>query len=156
MGAAISRRDFLNGISVAIGASLMPPSAGAKDLNAQDLAGYYPPELTGMRGSHAGSFEAAHAAIAGKRWQADDTGEQYDLIVVGAGISGLSAAFYYQQAMGKTARILLLDNHDDFGGHAKRNEFEIDGRLMIGYGGTMFISAPGDYPEVAKELIRDL
>ncbi len=74
MGVEISRRDFLNGITVAIGASLLPPSAGAKDVNAQDLSGYYPPELTGMRGSHAGFFEAAHAAIGGKRWQADDTG----------------------------------------------------------------------------------
>ena len=156
MNAEISRRDFLNGMSVAIGASLLAASAGAKDLSAQNMSGYYPPELTGMRGSHAGSFEAAHAAIGGKRWQADDTGEQYDLIVVGAGISGLSAAYFYRQAMGKTASILLLDNHDDFGGHAKRNEFEIDGRLMIGYGGTMFISAPGGYPEVAKKLIRDL
>ncbi len=156
MDAEISRRDFLNGMSVAIGASLLPPSAVAKDLSAQNMAGYYPPELTGMRGSHAGSFETAHAAIGGKLWQADDTGERYDLIVVGAGISGLSAAYFYQKAMGKSAKILLLDNHDDFGGHAKRNEFEIDGRLMIGYGGTMFISAPGGYPEVAKQLLRDL
>ncbi len=156
MASDISRRDFLNGMSVAIGASLMPVSSNATAAGAQDVLGYYPPKLTGMRGSHAGSFEAAHAAIGGKRWSADDTGEQYDLIVVGAGISGLSAAYFYQKAMGKSASILVLDNHDDFGGHAKRNEFEIDGRLMIGYGGTMFISAPGGYPEVAKELIRDI
>ena len=156
MGAKISRRDFLNGVSIAVGASLLPSSSGATKIGVQDAPGYYPPELTGMRGSHAGSFEAAHAAIGGKRWSADDTGEQYDLIVVGAGISGLSAAYYYQQAIGKSARILVLDNHDDFGGHAKRNEFEIDGRLMIGYGGTMSLEEPGGYPAVAKQLIRDL
>ncbi len=152
----ISRRDFLNGMSVALGASLLPLSANAATTGAQDALGYYPPELTGMRGSHAGSFEVAHAAVNGQRWSADDTGEQYDLIVVGAGISGLSAAYFYQKVMGMSARILVLDNHDDFGGHAKRNEFEIDGRLMIGYGGTMSLESPGGYPEVDKELIRDL
>ena len=156
MGADISRRDFLNGISIAIGASFLPSPGSATAHAAQDVSGYYPPGLTGMRGSHVGSFETAHAAIGGKRWRADDTGEQYDLIVVGAGISGLSAAYFYQKAVGKSAKILILDNHDDFGGHAKRNEFEIDGRLMIGYGGTMSLEKPGGYPKIAKELIRDL
>jgi spermidine dehydrogenase len=109
-----------------------------------------------MRGSHRGSFEAAHMAHDGKTWDGEDTGEQYDLVVVGGGISGLSAAYFFRQAMGDKARILIFDNHDDFGGHAKRNEFEIDGRLMIGYGGTMLLEAPGSYPDVAKKLIREL
>jgi spermidine dehydrogenase len=52
--------------------------------------------------------------------QVEDTGEKYDLVVVGGGISGLSAAWFYRKAMGKNAKILVLDNHDDFGGHAKR------------------------------------
>ena len=156
MNADISRRDFLNGVSVAIGASLLPSSAVAQDVGAQDLAGYYPPELSGMRGSHPGSFTVAHMARDGVTWEAEDTSEEFDLVIVGAGISGLSAAYFYRQAMGNDARILLLDNHDDFGGHAKRNEFEIDGRLMIGYGGTMLIEAPGTYPDVAKRLIREL
>ncbi len=56
----ISRRDFLNGVSIAIGASLLPGTASALDVGAQDIPGYYPPELTGMRGSHPGSFEIAH------------------------------------------------------------------------------------------------
>jgi spermidine dehydrogenase len=51
---------------------------------------------------------------------------------------------------------LILDNHDDFGGHAKRNEFQIGARRIIGYGGTMLLEAPGSYPDVAKILIRDL
>ena len=92
----------------------------------------------------------------GATWEGEDTGEEYDLVIVGAGISGLSAAYFYRQSMGNDARILLLDNHDDFGGHAKRNEFEIDGRLMIGYGGTMFLESPGGYPDVAKRLISEL
>ena len=156
MGSDITRRDFLNGASVIIGTSFLPSSGVAASPGAQDGPGYYPPELSGMRGSHVGSFETAHEAVSGKKWRAHDSGEQYDLIVIGAGISGLSAAYFYQKAMGRNARILVLDNHDDFGGHAKRNEFEIDGRLMIGYGGTMSLEAPAGYPEVAKELIRDL
>jgi len=156
MYADISRRDFLNGVSVAIGASLLPPSSIAKDIGQQDLAGYYPPQLSGMRGSHAGSFEVAHGLRDGASWDGDDIGEEYDLVVVGGGISGLSAAYFYRQEMGDAARILILDNHDDFGGHAKRNEFEIDGRLLIGYGGTMLLEEPGGYPEVAKRLIREL
>ena len=128
MHAEISRRDFLNGVSVAVGASLRPDTAAAKaaeDVGAQDVPGYYPPELTGMRGSHPGSFEAAHMARDGKKFAGDDTGERYDLVVVGGGISGLSAAHFYRKSYGDNARILILDNHDDFGGHAKRNEFQI-------------------------------
>ena len=51
-------------------------------------------------------------------------GEEFDLVVVGGGISGLAAAYFYRQAR-PNARILILDNHDDFGGHAKRNEFHV-------------------------------
>ncbi len=156
MNADITRRDFLSGVSVAIGASLMPNGSRAQDIGAQDLPGYYPPDLTGMRGSHTGSFEAAHMLLDGRSWDAEDTGEEYDLVVVGGGISGLSAAYFYRQAIGDKSRILILDNHDDFGGHAKRNEFVIDDRLMIGYGGTMLLESPGGYPDVAKKLIRDL
>jgi spermidine dehydrogenase len=156
MHADITRRDFLNGVSVAIGATLLPSPAVAQDVGAQDLAGYYPPELSGMRGSHPGSFTVAHMARDGITWEGEDTGEEFDLVIVGAGISGLSAAYFYRQAMGNNARILLLDNHDDFGGHAKRNEFEIEGRLMIGYGGTMLLEAPDSYPPAAKRLIREL
>src|SRR5262249_38663398 len=55
------------------------------------------------------------------------------------------------------ARILVLDNHDDFGGHAKRNEFMVDGRLLIGYGGSQSIDSPQTkWGETAKGLLRDL
>ncbi len=152
----ITRRDFLSGVSVAIGASILPAASSAQDIGAQDLPGYYPPELTGMRGSHPGSFETAHLARDGASFDGEDTGEHYDLVVVGGGISGLSAAHFYQQSMGDNARILILDNHDDFGGHAKRNEFQINDRQLICYGGTNWIEAPSGYPDVAKKLIRDL
>ncbi len=146
MDRAISRRDFLNGVSVAIGASLLPACTKTGEPMVEGLATYYPPAETGMRGSHAGSFEVAHATVQGKDWVAGKTDEHYDLIVVGAGISGLSAAYIYRRDVNPNARILILDNHDDFGGHAKRNEFTLDGRMFIGYGGTMFIEAPPPTP----------
>ena len=156
MDSKISRRDFLNGVSVAIGASLLPACTKSGEPVPNVPFAYYPPAETGMRGSHPGSFEVAHAAVQGERWSAESTGEHYDLVVVGAGISGLSAAYIYRRDVDPNARILILDNHDDFGGHAKRNEFTLDGRTMIGYGGTMLIESPGTYPEVAKQVFREL
>ncbi len=152
----ISRRDFLNGVSVAIGSTLFSNSPSSWANHPHDALAHYPPSLTGMRGSHRGSFEVAHALREGYRWEASNTGETYDLVVVGAGISGLSAAHYYRESAGSKARILILDNHDDFGGHAKRNEFEVDGRHLIGYGGTQSIEGPGGYPKIAADLIKQL
>jgi len=112
-----------------------------------------------MRGSHDGSWEVAHAMRDGKAWTAmasNTDAEYYDLIVVGAGISGLAAAYFYRQQAGAKARILILDNHDDFGGHAKRNEFQSGGRMLLGYGGTQSIAGPNLYSAEAKGLFRDL
>ena len=159
----ISRRDFLNGIAlgVAAGSALSPLEAIARSLTAEgkNLAGSYPPALTGMRGNHPGSFEVAHALTwAGTKWPSPErqTDRTYDLVVVGGGISGLSAAFLYRQQAGRDVRILVLDNHDDFGGHAKRNEFEVDGRTLIGYGGSQSVDTPGHYSAQAKKLLQDI
>ena len=163
----ITRRDFLNGASIAIGGSALGSSriagTSTKAVTARPSGGaptqpgeYYPPRLTGMRGSHEGSYEVAHEMRYGKTWgNAEDTGERYDLIVVGGGLSGLSAAYFFRKAL-PAARILILDNHDDFGGHAKRNEFEVDGKLVIGYGGTMMIHGANSYPHEAKALLEDI
>jgi spermidine dehydrogenase len=159
MGAPITRRDFLNGVAVGVGVTMagdwLPGSTHA--LMAQGAQ--YPPALTGLRGSHAGSFESLHQLRDGAFWKSagtpSDTGEEYDLVVVGAGISGLAAAHYYRKAR-PDARILVLDNHDDFGGHAKRNEFTHSGRTYIGYGGTQSIDSPQPYSRTAKDLITDL
>ncbi len=150
----ITRRDFLNGTRIAIGAALLPGCSDA-DLHESDPI-YYPPALTGLRGSHPGSFEAAHAIVQGQRWEASEPAEHYDLVVVGAGISGLAAAYIHRRDVNPDARILILDNHDDFGGHAKRNEFTIDGRTLIGFGGTMLMESPGNYPDAARQVIREL
>ena len=74
-------------------------------------------------------------------------------MVVGGGISGLAAAHYFRAQAGASARVLVLDNHDDFGGHAKRNEFTHAGRTYIGYGGTQSIDSPAPYSATAKALI---
>jgi len=156
MGRAITRRDFLNGVSVAIGASLLPACSRTGEPIDERASAYYPPAETGMRGSHPGSFEAAHAALQGKRWPAEKMDEQYDLVIGGAGISGLSAAYIYRRDVDPNARILVLDNHDDFGGHAKRNEFTVDGRLLLGFGGTIFMEQSKSYPAVARQVIHEL
>jgi spermidine dehydrogenase len=155
MNRSITRRDFLNGVSVAVGGSLLSsPIARAMGLAA---AAPYPPALTGLRGSHDGSWEVAHSLRDGKAWEnPTDTGEAYDLVVVGAGISGLAAAHFYRKAAGRDARILLIDNHDDFGGHAKRNEFTHEGRTFIGYGGTQSIDTPASYSPEAASLLKEL
>jgi spermidine dehydrogenase len=111
-----------------------------------------------MRGSHEGSYEVAHelAWRGNKPERYEALNEHYDLIVVGAGMSGLAAARYYQQKMGDDARILILDNHDDFGGHAKRNEFHQDGRMMLSLGGAQNIEALNNYSDAARGLMEDI
>jgi spermidine dehydrogenase len=156
----ITRRDFVNGVVVTAGAAMMPWHLLGATGEPEKSGAYYPPALTGLRGSHPGSFETAHGVRDGTFWDSagkpEDTGETYDLIVVGGGISGLAAAYYYRKAVGGKARILILDNHDDFGGHAKRNEFRVGNRTLIGYGGTYSIETPEPYSEVASDLIREL
>ena len=158
MGRSISRRDFLNGVSVALTSSVLPTSAvGAfQSLQARENDDY-PPTRTGMRGSHVGSFEVAHEMRDGKTWDRPETvDEPYDLVVVGGGISGLSAAYFFKKLHGDKARILILDNHDDFGGHAKRNEFWHDGKMYLMNGGTLNVEAPAQYSTVAAGLLWEL
>ena len=151
---SISRRDFLGGTALTIAGGLTPADQIAT------APAVYPPALTGMRGQHPGSFEIAHAfAREGRRFGIDDapSEEKYDLVVVGGGISGLAAAWFYRRAVGAGARILVLDNHDDFGGHAKRNEFLAGPRTLIGYGGSQSIQSPKTlWSDVARGLLRDL
>jgi spermidine dehydrogenase len=163
MRCPISRRDFLNGVAVGVGGALVSESllSGATtsddDFAPEKAADYYPPALTGMRGNHDGTFTYAHRLRDGGKWNAAGaaakTKETYDLVVVGGGISGLAAAYFYRKQAGNNPRILVLDNHDDFGGHAKRNEFRPGNRLLLGYGGTQSIESPGSYSVVAKDLL---
>ncbi len=154
----ISRRDFVNGMAAAATVSVIPVSASTVSQTMSPLANYYPPAQTGLRGSHKGSYEVAHElAREGKKdWgSVVEADELFDLIVVGAGISGLAAAYFYRQKH-PAAKILLLDNHDDFGGHAKRNEFFYKGKQYLSYGGSQSIEDPGSYSQISKTLLRDL
>jgi spermidine dehydrogenase len=163
MDRPISRRDFLNGVAaaaagvLAAGGTRAAPSSPPMERAKSKCV--YPPLRTGARGSHPGSFEVAHQlGRAGRRdfgsvLEADSN--PYDLIVVGTGISGLSAAHFYRKQK-PNARILLLDNHDDFGGHARRNEFQVEGRTLISHGGSQSLQEPAQYSDVTKGLLRDL
>ena len=120
---------------------------------------YYPPALTGLRGSHPGSNDHAHSrAWAGRSDWGVTTRlqEHYDLVVVGAGISGLTAAYFYRQKHGADKKILILDNHDDFGGHAKRNEHSIDGATLISYGGSQTIVEPKHADQIVLAVFDDI
>ena len=167
MGRPIARRDFLNGLAVGVagacaasaselsGASGQQAAAPAQRLD----AAVYPPLRAGLRGDYPSSLEDFDGIRAGAFARASDAGsdtrEDYDLVIVGAGISGLAAAYFWRRAL-PDQRVLILDNHDDFGGHAKRNEFVHEGRTFIGYGGTMGIATPYPYSYTAKALVADL
>ncbi|MFW3898995.1 FAD-dependent oxidoreductase [Pseudomonas bharatica] len=151
----ITRRDFLNGVAIGIAAGMTP----LQILQAAPDGRYYPPSLTGLRGSHPGAFEVAHQMGWEKKTFDTDAlpiAEQYDLVVVGGGISGLSAAWFYRRKHPQ-ARILVIENHDDFGGHAKRNEFSADGRMIIGYGGSEAFQSPNHlYSQEVNGLLKAL
>ena len=158
---SISRRDLLHGFGSLAAAAFVPGCTVADAVLEAERAGTqpYPPALTGLRGNHEGSYDVAHrlARDSNTDWgpvSAADDGD-YDLVVVGAGLSGLAAAHFYSQER-PDARILLLDNHDDFGGHAKRNEFDVDGRTILGYGGSQSLQEPGYFPAVARDLLDEL
>jgi spermidine dehydrogenase len=168
MDRPITRRDFMNGAAMVVGAAWLPPGhmfgvtnpSATNQNEPQDQPGYDPAAKSGLRGSHPGSFEIAHSLRDGTFWETAgkpvDTGQTYDLVIVGGGISGLAAAYFFREKAGKSARILILENHDDFGGHAKRNEFHLGGKLQLLNGGTLLIDSPTPYSPIADGLLKKL
>jgi len=162
MNRSITRRDFLNGVAMSVAGSVLAPElvrAAQQEYAPERAPDYYPPALAGMRGSHVGSFEVAHELRDRRQWDlggAIATGESYDLVIVGGGLSGLSAAYYFIKDVGRSAKVLVLDNHDDFGGHAKRNEFRYNGRMLALNGGTLNIESWNRYNEHARAVIHDI
>lgn len=166
MDRPISRRDFVQGVATLSAAAAVPskvkalPETGVSALGEPSPA-TYPPLRTGLRGVPAGSFEAASGMnlLLGRGDsfpEPEFTGEVYDLVVVGGGLSGLAAAYFYRKRVGPSARILVLDNLDDFGGHAKRNEFVYNGRQLFAAGGSDYLVAPPTWPREAIELLDDI
>lgn len=150
----ITRRDFLNGTALTIAAGLAPASLLPA---AQAATAVYPPALTGLRGNHAGTFTLAHSlAREGATYPGVLAHESYDLVVVGGGIGGLAAAWFYQRKFGANRRILILDNHDDFGGHAKRNEFTVRGRTLVTYGGSAEMPPSANDNAAVRTLLAGL
>jgi spermidine dehydrogenase len=160
MDRRIPRRDFLQGLAIAIGASAVRDIQAQSPARGSPSPATYPPSLTGLRGNYPDAIAAFGPVERGAFRPFPpldvDTREEYDLVIVGAGISGLAAAYFWRHALGPDQRVLILDNHDDFGGHAKRNEFQYNGRTFIGYGGTQSIATPYPYSYTAKRLIEDL
>jgi len=167
MNRPIHRRDFIQGAALATtggafamrssGAFAKSAAKGSPASGAPAAAANYPPMRTGMRGHHPGSYEGAHAMRDGTVFPTGEaTGEMYDLVVVGGGLSGLSAAWYFRERFGNDARILVVDNMDDFGGHAKRNEFEYNGKQLIANGGSAYLVSPPQWTKDSIDLVRRL
>lgn len=153
----ISRRDFLDGVALAAGGMALSPLISLANSGQTFSHTGYPPSLTGMRGNHPGSYEVAHALARYGQRPTDFAPVDgiYDLVVVGGGISGLTAAYLYKKRAGPNAKILILDNHDDFGGHAKRNEFSLDGRTLLGVGGSLNLEQ-GAMGDAALTLLEEI
>lgn len=160
----ITRRDFVNGTAVALtglAAGVSHADAAATSRRRAAAQTTYPPALTGMRGSgYPSAYQTGHALRDGTFWptapQAQPDGEHYDLIVVGGGISGLATAYLYQKRHRFQKKVLVLDNHDDFGGHAKRNEFRTGSDLRLSNAGSFNIYAGTDSTAIQREVYGDL
>jgi spermidine dehydrogenase len=177
----ITRRDFLDG--TAITAAGLAAAAAAPHLTGAEAAlvakdgplpkGYYPPTQTGlvgepnrvirqvMRVDGRPNPEHPHSAAGGAGIhprRVRDTGETYDCVIVGAGISGLASAKWYRDRFGEDSRILLVDPLPDFGGHAHRNEFHIGGTTLLRYGGAINLDSIGTWnrPAGSPAVGRDI
>lgn len=159
MDRAISRRDFLNGVALSIGGVAISQLGFGAGAAQAALTESYPPALGNLRGHSDGAMNVGHALRDGTFWSsagsAEATGESYDLVVVGGGISGLAAAQFYQKH--KPGKVLIVENNDDFGGHARRNEYvTAAGRTVIGYGGSQSLQTPSYFSEAVHGLLKDV
>lgn len=159
MDRPITRRDFLDGVAIAVGSAALAGGGSPAFAAATNHAN--PPALAGLRGHSVDAMNVMHSLRDGSFWdtapQPRPTGERYDLVVVGGGISGLAAAFLYRQQMGGRAKILIVENNDDFGGHARRNEFKSSGgKTILGYGGSQSLQTPSYFSPLVNKVLEDV
>src|SRR3954471_13585400 len=159
----ITRRDVLNSTLLASGGLLLNAASPAQLIAQQagnsstdnDWNGYGGVgDYAKSNGNTMAVLEAGHR-IRKQEFEslpADivDTGEIYDCVVVGGGISGLAAAQIFQQLAGKGKNCLVIDNHPIFGGEAKRNEFMVDGHRLIAHQGSAFFPIPYPHSFIAR------
>jgi spermidine dehydrogenase len=172
---SITRKDFLGATLLGVGSTLLGAPSPAAWLDRVVRTGRAPVAAPqdpwtgyGGVGDYAASngntmpvLEAAHrlrdGAHADIAASAVDTGEMYDLVVVGGGISGLTAAWAFARERGGRGRCLVLENHPIFGGEAKQNEFEVDGvRLVAPQGSNQFGAPRAGSESLANEVWTDL
>jgi len=161
----ITRRDFVNSTLLASGALLLNPVSPAQLLaqRASDAASSENGDWTGYGGvgDYANSngntmpvLEAGHRIRDGEfeslPANAANTGETYDCVVVGGGISGLAAALIFQERAGGEKTCLVLDNHPIFGGEAKRNEFLVDGHRLVAHQGSALFQITYPHSFIAR------
>jgi spermidine dehydrogenase len=165
----ITRRDFLNASLLASGAVLLGSASPAELLAAQKsettAAGVIAPgddwtgyggvgDYANSNGNTAAVLEAGHKIRDGMFEAVPpdtvDTGETYDCVIVGGGISGLAAALIFQQQTAGRKTCLVLDNHPIFGGEAKRNEFLVDGHRLIGHQGSALFQVTYPHSFIAR------
>jgi len=150
MDECITRRDFLGSMLLASGAALLESVTPAKLLAEKDeFTGYGGVgEYSTSNGNTLEVLESGHTIRYGiyDRLPKDilDTGETYDCVIVGGGISGLAAALFFQRQARPAMTCLVLENHPVFGGEAKQNEFLVDGKRLIAHQGSAIYQLP--YP----------
>ena len=158
---AITRRDFVGGTLIGSGAALLTANApglisraGAAvsdrefpqtipaPLNTLDESWTGPGGVGDYATANGNTHKVVNAAHTFRNRdfdslieEASDTGEHFDLVVVGAGFAGITTAYTYLKHQ-PDARVLIFDNHDMFGGEARMNEFEVDGYTLWGPQGS--------------------
>ena len=142
MKTEITRRDFVGGVLLASGAELLEGLTPLELMAEKDeFTGYGGVgEYARSNGNTWAVLQAGHR-IRDRVYEAlpkevIETGETYDCAVVGGGISGIAAALFFQQQTGGKKKCLVLENHPIFGGEAKQNEFEVDGKRLVAHQGS--------------------
>ncbi len=163
----ISRRDFINGTLVGFGAALLSSSLPAI-AKSEKIVGLFNDPWTGFGG--VGDYANSNGNIASVREAAhlirdgltpklmkdvQDTGEEYDMVIIGGGFSGIGAAYQFHKKYGNTKKCLIIENHPVFGGEAKQNEFEVDGYTLYGPQGSNDFGPPNkDDKGLIAEIYR--